>query len=192
MADAAAYSKVQVTGMRETLRALRQLDPELRKQTVKEIRTVARGIATEAKGLLPKQPPMSGWQTQPSTRGAYKNGQLQPMVRGGRGWMPWANPQRLVKVDIGRQRGQARRNEWTVARIVSLSPAAQVFEFAGRGTPRNYSPTRDQFIRNLDRYGQPGRSLWTAVDRNAPAAQRAIIAALRNAEATINRQIGGV
>lgn len=190
MAAPVRAANLQITGVRELLKELGKVDPELRKQTVKEIRTVARSIASDAKAKIPVQPPMSGWQTQPSTRGVYRTSILQPMVRGGRGWMPWSNVHQ-IKVDIGRQRKQARKSQWNVARIAILSPAAQVFELSGLGKARKASPTREQFIRNLDRFGRPGRAGWAAYDARSREVQQAIIDAVKNAEDQMNRRLRG-
>lgn len=189
----AEQSRLVVTerGFHETMKALRQLDPELRKQTRKEIRGAANVVRKAAIGNTPKTPPMSGWQTKPSTGGVGTNQHgisNVRMVRGGVGWIPWYVTPKHYKIDIGRQRRQLRKEEWNIARVVGLGASVQAFEFAGRKGGSN-KPQTQQYLRNMGRFGKPGRALWEAWDKNRPLVDAAVRQAVEIAEAKVNAEM---
>jgi hypothetical protein len=166
----AVNPKVSVVGARETLAALKKLDPELRKQTVREIKSAGRPVLATARSLVPSQA-MSGW-------GAGNWG-----ARG------WDDPARTLKVRFG-GRAAKKRQQWRLLSLKQEGAAGAIFDLAGK-QGGNGTPQSRQFLANVDRFGGPSRTVWPAVEKNKDAAEATIVAALRKAESTINKTTKG-
>lgn len=172
--------QVTTTGFDETMRVLKQLDPELRKQTRRAIRQPLNQVRKEIANIYKGPPPMSGWRTVAAANGR---------TRGGAGWPAWTGMERNLKVEIGRSRKQLRREEWNIASIASRSAAAEIYEFADNVRSSSWPQAR-QFIVNLNRNGKPARAVWRRIDANRDQIEQSVSAAVRNAEAVVNQKLG--
>ena len=60
-------STTEVRGLKDALKVLKKLEPDLRKQVGKDYTKIVAGVVKDAKALVPKQPPLSGmarnWKT---------------------------------------------------------------------------------------------------------------------------------
>lgn len=84
------------------------------------------------------------------------------------------------------RKGRATSSD-TGWRITSLTPQGAIFEFAAQGHSRQGT----SLVNTLTaRYGEPGRFIWDAWDAQAAATYRAIAAAVRDAEHTIQARLG--
>ena len=173
--------QVTTTGFDETMRVLKQLDPELRKQTLKEIRRPLNAAIGQMRGMY-AQPPMSGWRTVAAVNGR---------TRGGAGWPAWTGMERGLKAQVGKSRRQVKRQEWDIASIVQRNAAAEIYEFAERVRSTGW-PQAQQFVANLQRHGKPARVVWRVLEKQQPDIERAVLAAVRNAEAVVNQKLGRV
>lgn len=171
--------QVTTTGFDETMRVLKQLDPELRKQTLKEIRRPLNAAIGQMRGMY-AQPPMSGWRTVAAANGR---------TRGGAGWPAWTGMERGLKAQVGKSRRQVKRQEWDIASIVQRNAAGEIYEFANNVRSANW-PQAYQFVSNLQRYGKPGRAVWRTLEKQQPEIERSIIAAVRAAEDVVNQKLG--
>lgn len=166
-----ATAKVQVQGVKETLKALKQIDPELRKAAVKEMRTAAQPLVSEVKAGMPDQP-LSGWK---------EEGEL--------GWRT-NKVKQSVKLKFGGRkiRGQGG-NQYPLLRLVIGSPAGAAFDKAGRrNAPR--TPQGQSFINALTRkYGSASRRAWPATEKHMDSIQRGVLQAVDKAAAEVNKEI---
>lgn len=158
--------RLEVTGVRETIAILRQVDTELRKETVKAMRTAAQPLQAAARGLTPAQAPLS--------RMARKGGTVQAYTR-----------KAVTGITI-RYGGKFSRSSqtWPLLRLQQKDPAGTVFDMAGRRNPSS------SLAQNLTaRYGPPSRAMWRAADANLASVQDGVRRAVDEASATINRRI---
>jgi hypothetical protein len=158
--------RLQVTGVRETIAILRQVDTELRKETVKAMRVAAQPLQAGARGLTPATPPLSGM--------ARAGGSVQAYSR------------RAVTGITIRYGGKFSRSSqtWPLLRLQQKDPAGSVFDMAGRRNPSS------SLAQNLtSRYGAPSRAMWRAADANLIAVQEGVRRAVDDAAATISRKI---
>ena len=81
-----------------------------------------------------------------------------------------------------------KRNEIRLVRIVQRDKLGSVFDMAGRGSSGR-TPAGRQMIRNLNRYGQASRSMWPAYERNKHRVELALIEAIDDMSATVNRSM---
>lgn len=157
-----------VQGIPDMLRALREIDPELRKEAAREIRNVAKPIAVAAKARIPDTP-LSGW------------------VHNGRtGWSAG-----MVRRGVStRVKFSAKRTQDTIP-LVTLrqkTPAGEIFDMAGRRSSGS-RPQGQAMIRNLNaRHGRASRGMWPTVEAFQPQIIAGLRDAVRNMERTINER----
>jgi hypothetical protein len=148
-------TKVLITGVKETRAALRQYEPEMLKQLDAKIRQEIKPVIETAKGLVPEQPPMSGWRTVAATNGK---------TRGGAGFPAWdaSEIRKGIKQKAGksRKRGRAKSSLLTVR---NESASGSIYEVAGRKS--SGKGTGAQMISNLNnRGGTASRLIYKALD----------------------------
>lgn len=162
---------VQVQGVKETLRILKQVHPELRKALIKEMRTAAKPLVQEIQRQLPVEAPLSG------------------MDNDGR--LAWnsARVKRSVKLKVGGKKVRSQRGqEFPLLRVTIADPDASMFDMAGRGGNGN-TPQGQAMIRNLSRFGAPSRTAYPSADKRLPEVTKGVLDAIDKAAAQINREI---
>jgi len=179
-------TKVEVDGAAATIRVLGQIDPELRKQAIKEIKSAGDAIVLEARSLVPAVKPLTNWYN-------WKGGWNSNKVRRG------------IKVAY---RGSAQRDRNTIdlLTIRQSDPAGAIFELAGfrdgaKGTNKSvvYEQAGTEFIKQLRRGQRDGatwmskarRTLWPAIARKRADMEEAIRAAVDNVVKITNRKMYG-
>ena len=158
---------VTVTGTKEVLLALRQIDPEMRKQFDRDAKQIAAPIVDAAKRDYPTK---------------YLSGMARNWSQRGRQLFPYtqAAAQRGIIVRVS----TAKKNQ-SVIKITQRNPAASIVEVAGSAR-RN--PKGDRFNTNLAiEAGQPSRVMWPSADRHLPQVTAAIEDLVRTVAAKINR-----
>ena len=168
---------IVIRGYRQLLRDLDAIQPGLRKETMKEINRAAGEVRTLARGYLPEDPGMSGWD-----RANYSPGSR---------WYVRGYNAREARAGIQVKRGQSRPNGTGYKNEIAIenrSAAGMIYELAG-----SKSDGRDargaRFIDNIAATGlrKPLRRvvLRAVVERGPHAADR-IKAVLRITEARFN------
>ena len=171
-----ADQPIILTGMKETLDALKEFDKDAVRGFNRVINEELVRAETLAKGFTPGDPPMSGWRTVPA-----KN----PRSRGGAGWPAWDSSK--VKEGIKKTRRQGRvRGDYTTSAgaLIQEDASGAIFEVAGRR-----SGSVNQFTTNLNNDKRASRAIWAAVDKLGPEIQVRIAAALENAKQTLQTNL---
>jgi hypothetical protein len=143
----------EVLGVKETIKALRQLDPEFRKEFNRAAKGIVAPMVAEAKAKYP-QLPLSGM---------------------ARSWTPKAFsifPWQISKVRSGvKVKTSTRRNANSVLYVSQGDPAGVLFETVGSGT------TLGSRIR-----ARSDRVLWPTADRHLPEITRGVAELVEQAE----------
>jgi hypothetical protein len=155
-----AELKAEVVGVKDTIKALRQIDPEHRKEFNRGIRGVVAPMIGAAKSAYPLQP-MSGMSRSWTQGAAQKFPWEASKVRSG------------VKLKIA-----TRRNANSVVYISQGNVAGAIFEVAGTG---------NRFGSNLR--GRNPRVLWPTYERYAPQILKGVDAIVRKAEKTVQGKV---
>jgi hypothetical protein len=172
-----ARTGVQVFGIKEDLKTLNKLAPDLRRQITKDYRALMQPTISDARNLLPA-------------------GIGQTVMRGfGRKWrhiFPWdkaiANRNITVKIDTRRARKKnmnlgAQYETLSAFIIQQKNPAGIVFDIAGRGGKSSSTQKRkgvnfdwnNTLIENMDKtFGKASRSMWPAIEKNTDNIEAAI------------------
>lgn len=165
----------EIDGVAETLRALRRIDPDLRREVPDQIKNTA-GATALVNTIRQRQPntaPLSGWaryKRRPWQPGRIRNG-IRLQFRG------------------SRPRG-APAGSWPVLRVRSTNAAQNLFELAGRKSSGR-TPSGQAMIRNLEsRYGRASRTIWPEVEKAAGDIENEIETIFRDYAKTVTRQLG--
>jgi hypothetical protein len=117
----------EVKGAIELRKALRKIQPELAKESNKEIAALLRVVTTRARGFVPSQAPLSGWG---KARGAWENRTFNSSE---------------IKRGIGYSAAPSkpnRRGFRSLATIFNKSAAGAIYETAGRKNSQGLPPAR--------------------------------------------------
>lgn len=145
-----AQVAAEMTGVQDTIKRLRQIDPELRKEFNKDARNIAQPIIIDARNQYGE---------------TFLSGMARPWVQNSKPKFPYdaAAAKKGVKFKI-----DTRRKSGTAIKIQQTDPAAAIIEVAGR--------KRDNKLgTNLDRFGQPSRFLWPAAERQLAEVTRLMV-----------------
>lgn len=172
MADAIHF-KLAIVGVRDTIRALQQLDPEAAKVLKKELGDAAKLVQAAAKARVPQNRPLlggSGGRLQSGWRNVWP---MRGRVRGGEGWPAWFSSEikSAIKVTTAASDRDRRTRTRVKVQVFTQSAAGSIYEFARRDhTPGDFS-TRLPAYRG-------GRIMWAAHDSVDEKVQRKIMDAM--------------
>jgi hypothetical protein len=156
-----ATIKTEVVGVKDTIKALRQVDPEFRKEFNRAAKAVVAPMVAEAKGLYP-QLPLSGMR---------------------RAWTPKAFsifPWQVGKVRSGvKVKTSTRRDKNSVLYVSQGTPAAVLFETVSDSKPLGTN------IR-----ARHSKVLWPTAEKHAPKIAQGIDEIVRQAEKTVQGMVG--
>ncbi len=114
----------EITGVKEAIKTLRQIDPELRKQFTKDARQVAQPIIDDARNRYDE---------------TLLSGMKREWIQNGTAKFPYsqAKARRGVKFKVN-----TSRKTGTAIKIQQTDPAAAIIEVAGKKTPNRLASRR--------------------------------------------------
>lgn len=173
-----AQTNIEVVGVKEALATLNRIDKSTRRQITKDYQNIVQPLVSDAKQLVPKKAPLSGfdrsWTPQGSSSpvlpfsGATSRAPRKPTKRemnfpGGRrqmvSWMKWeAGIRAYVSGKRPQTIGGYTRN-LSAFGVKWQGPAAVLFDTSGQSR----SPQGARMVAALTgRYGRPSRVMWKA------------------------------
>lgn len=142
-----AAVRTEFVGVADAVKALRRIDPDLRKQFTRDVKQITQPIVSAAKNAYPEE---------------YLSGMTRAWAPRGRAVFPYdarkARSGVQTKVDT-------RRGVHAVIAVTQRDAAASIIDMAGK---RNGNPMATA----LDRFGKPSRVMWPAAERNLAAVER--------------------
>lgn len=157
---------MQIVGVEDAIKALRKIDPELRKQFNRDAADIARPAMMEAQNKYPEMP-LSGMSRQWSNRGR----QLFPYSA--------SRARRGVKLKI-----DTSRKTTNVILVQQKDPAAVIFETAGRKTSNRLGQSLGIVAPGTTRVLQP------AVRNNRNRIEDGFRDLVRSVMRTVNQEAG--
>jgi hypothetical protein len=165
----------EVKGATKLRKALREYEPDLAKETTKELGSLLKPIAAKARGFMPAESPLSGWAERADGKGRF----------------PTYNPS-IAKKGITYKTSPSRPNNRGWRSLVSLlnkSAAGAIYETAGRKNPGgNFSPRLGGDPKGNGK--MQGRGIFRAWNEDQGKTQGAVIRALEGAAAKFNAKTG--
>ena len=165
----------EVKGADKLRKALKQYEPDLAKETTKELGNLLKPIAAKARGYMPAESPLSGWAERADGKGKF----------------PTYNPS-IAKKGITYKTSPSKPNNRGWRSLVSLlnkSAAGAIYETAGRKNPGgNFSPRLGGEPKGQGKL--QGRGIFRAWNEDQGRTQGAVIKALEGAAAKFNAKTG--
>jgi len=183
-----AEEVIVLTGIKETLDALKEFDKDAVKRFNKVINDELAGAERDAKNIIQDNPPMSGWRKADAAR-------PRKTTRGGAGWPGWDAGEIKSKITKSRAQGKVRGDYTTSAgALLNKSAAGAIFEIAGRiasGTKATTAQTSSgQFLRTLgNRFGKASRVVWRVVDKDRTKIEANVARALDQAKLELQNHL---
>ena len=174
---------IVLTGIKETLDALKEFDKDAVKRFNKVINTELAGAQKDAKNQIDDKPPMSGWREADAAKGK---------TRGGAGWPGWNAGEIKSKITKTKAQGKVREDYTTSAgALLNKSAAGSIFEVAGRKTAAGFGTSSSaQFLRTLgNRFGKASRVVWRVVDKDRSRIEANVNRALEQAKADLQKHL---
>jgi len=178
-----AEEVIVLTGIKETLDALKDFDKDAVRRFNKVINNELAGAERDAHNLISEKPPMSGWRKSDAARGK---------TRGGAGWPGWNAGEIRSKITKTKAQGKVRGDYTTSAgALLNKSAAGSIFEVAGRKTKATAERTSAaQFLRTLgNRFGKASRVVWRVVDKDRSRIEANVARALDDAKAELQKHL---
>jgi hypothetical protein len=118
--------KAKIRNMRESVKALKDFDPQAAKDISKRINKAAGGVRDQARAEMPGGSALRNW-------GRWRVGQRSSSITDERRDLSYKGPQSNIQVKRG---GQSRKKGGTWSSLIGVinrSPSGAIFELAGRG-----------------------------------------------------------
>lgn len=186
-----AEEVIVLTGVKETIDALKEFDKDAVKRFNKVVNSELSSAESSARTIIARVnnskgtgTPMSGWR--------QSNPAKPSSTRGGAGW-PGFNAAD-VAAGITKTKAQRRvRGDYTTSAgaLRNASAAGAIFEVAGRKTKGSADRTSGaQFLRNLSaRFGRASRAIWSVVDKDRARIERNVADALDEAKKELDKHL---
>lgn len=174
---------IVLTGIKETIDALKEFDKDAVKRFNKVINTELAGAQRDARNIIQDEPPMSGWSKSDAAKGR---------VRGGKGWPGWNAGEIKSKITKTKAQGKVRGDYTTSAgALLNKSAAGAIFEVAGKKTKAGFGrSSADQFLRTLgNRFGKASRVVWRVVDKDRARIEANVNRALEQAKIDLQNHL---
>ena len=156
---------VSVYGAQDAIKALKNVDPEARKQFTKDVKEIAKPITEPVKRSYP-----ASYLSNMDNTWNYKGREIKAYSR--------ANAVKgiAVKIDLGKK-------STSVIRIQQKDPWGSIVEFAG-------VKASNAFVENITaKYGPHPRHMWKTADKALNAVSKEIVQSLEKVMATTNRRL---
>lgn len=173
---------IVLTGVEETVKALKEFDKKAVRGFNKVINEELMKAESLAKGFIPMTSPMSGWR---------EAGALKPKAttRGGAGSASWNSSNARAGIKKSRSQGRVRGDYTTsVGKLLQQDAAGAIFEVAGRKS--SGQGTGANFISVLNtRFNKSSRAIWRAADQLTPEIEVRVLAALNIAKIELTKHL---
>lgn len=204
------YCSVEVVGLKEALKELNRFDKKLRRQITRDYKQITQPIQQDAVAELNRigdKPPISGFgrSWNPAKQRAPFGGKKvrdvwskvqaeerrqQAIATGG--VLPWdtSAAKRMVKAKINTRQPREFAGKMQNLQIFTLSwlgAANEMFEMSGRESAGKTDQGRQMIAALTERWGQPGRVLWKAYDKNREVVDKEMRALVERVMAAVNR-----
>jgi hypothetical protein len=149
-------TSIEVVGIKEALRELNQIDKSLRRQITKEFKAIGAPVVNEAKNMVPKTPPISGWGRPWTTPSGLK-------------MLPWdgSTGTRYIDTKVNSKRPkefQGKIQDLAVVAVRWRGAVNTVYDLAQK--PKNAAGAN--MIAGLERQGgKASRVMWPAYTKHA-------------------------
>lgn len=182
---------IVLTGIKETVDALKEFDKSAVRKFNKVINTELANAERDAHGIArgigngQTDTPMSGWRT-------YDAANPRRSSRGGAGWPAWNTGTVVAGIRKTKAQGKVRADYTTSAgALINKSAAGAIFEIAGRKSGGSSARSQGaQFMRTLSaRFKPASRLIWRVVDKDRAKIEANVKQALDEAKLELQKHL---
>ena len=170
---------VKFQGVIAYRKALREFEPDLAKETTKQIAAFLKPVVRDAKGFIPSNAEApSGWLRRPNAKGRWAN-RFFDSTQVKRGITYKTSP------------SKANRSGFrALASIFNKSAAGAIYETAGRksGVTGNFTPKLGGQLKG-DKQKMTGRAIFRAFEEDQGKATTGVIKAIESSAAKFNAKV---
>ena len=170
----------KVKNVDTTLKALRQIDPELRRRVPNEIKSYAQPMLAEIKAGMPNQM-TSGWSRKGRTGYRHSSARFKTTLQF-RGRPPRAG---TFVTPNGRKFTVKPGDVWPILRVRSRHLALIIASTARKG----HTGSGKALVAALNKEGKADRFIWPIVEKHTKDIERGIRESFRRYEKIVNRQL---
>lgn len=175
--------RIEAVGIKEALAELQSINKRLRRAVTAEFKQIVQPLVDDAKVLVPRKPPMSGWQRSWTPTGNSGQRSRFPVLPynpdAALAIKPWVSGRRPRTVGGFTRNLAAFGVSWT-------DKSAVLFDFAGQAK----TPQGNQMVDTLTaRYGRPSRAMWLAYRQAGPDIQNEMVELVEKVMAAVGRDI---
>lgn len=172
-------ARIEVYGVPEMLKLLKEIDPALRKATIAKMKLAADPILQEARSLVPDQPLTISEKTRKRGGGWKATGRLGYDAK---------KVRRSIKVTFKTKIRDKNANTFPLLRLVLGSAGGSIYDMAGRKGSGN-SPSGEALIRKLQKdRGDSSRVMWKSVESKIRYVEDGVRDAIQDMEFSINQR----
>ena len=170
----------RIQGVIAMRKAMKEFEPELAKQTTKEITAFLKPVVRDARGYLPSNTEApSGWLRRPNAKGRWANRFYDATI---------------ARRSIGYKSTPSKPNRSgfrALASIFNKSAAGAIYETAGRksGITGNFTPRLGGQLKG-DKQKMTGRAIFRAFEEDQGKATAGVIKAIEHSAARLNAKVG--
>lgn len=154
---------VRVEGIQQTIKTLKEIDPELRKEFNRNVKAITKPIVQTAQATYRSQ--------------SFPSGTARRWAPGGRQIFPLTT--QLAVRGVTTKISTSKRSASTIT-VVQSNAGAAVFEFARNGSLGAAFTSKN---------GYPARVMWPSADRNAEQVKQAMAVLVDDVTETVNRRL---
>ena len=173
----AVSASLEVEGVAEVLRALGKINPELKKATVKNMKTAGDPMVQDARSLFPATSPLSNWGNWTTPKGRV----IGPY-----------NPAKVKRgAKVAYRGSKVRGSDKDTIPLLTMrqtDAAGSIVDMAGRRSNGN-TPQGRAFIAQLRSHGVASRAMWPAAERNMDRVTAAVEDAINEMSAQIEEMM---
>ena len=158
---------VRIDGTKDTLKLLKEFEPELRKRFTENAEAIAKPITDAAKARYPDKL-LSGMQR------SWKTG------KGKRGVFPYSQSAAAKGVKVSIKTGRSTRG---VISVVQMNPAAAIIDMAGKANSSAFSTNLTGV------FGNPSRVMWPAATSHVNQVSEEMAKLVHEAEVQISSKL---
>lgn len=186
---------VKVLGVQETITKLRTLEPELLKQSRKDLRIAAEPIAQSIRDYIPNEPPLSGFRH--NGRTAWKPSAVKVSVKSDFSKRAFEREQALVKIVVGGKKGTPGAAGLQIADMAGkrgkVRTGGKTREYQRQGAKVRHRINPASARNMLDylngRWGTPSRKVWRGAMMHYSSVQTSVLASLDKISKQFNENL---
>jgi hypothetical protein len=168
-------SSIQVIGIKETLRTLNKLAPEIRRAYTKEYRKIVKPVVDQAKFMIPNAAPLSGMERGFKRLGKWDSALVKKGI--------------VPKIDTRKARNRnavkgAQYENVGTFYVISKTGYGMLFDMAGKKSPDSPLVLALQSF-----YGAPSRSMWPAWENNKTKVEGSVVDLVKRIEKSLSDEL---